>query len=133
MHFPHPVRMMLSDLNNKILLDSIKRLLRRGAAARLKNIINKSHAADLSVVFRSLSHSDRLRLFNLLQDIEQKGLLFSELEEDIFLDLVQEMKTISEREKGLGERLSFKSAKKAGVAAIAASAVLSQMMYQKKQ
>ena len=84
---------MQTDLNSKILLDSIKRLLRRRAAARLKKIVNKSHAADLSVVFRSLSHSERLKLFNLLQDPAQKGLLFSELEEDIFLELVQEMKT----------------------------------------
>ena len=83
---------MQSDLNNQILLDSIKRLLRRGAVARLKNIVNKSHAADISVVFRSLSHTERLKLFDLLQDSEQKGLLFSELEEDIFLDLVQGMK-----------------------------------------
>ena len=83
---------MQSDLNNKILLDSIKRLLRRSAATRLKKIVNKSHAADLAVVFRSLSHSERLKLFDYLQDPEQKGLLFSELEEDIFLDLVQEMK-----------------------------------------
>ena len=83
---------MQSDLNNKILLDSIKRLLRRGAVARLKNIVNKSHAADISVVFRSLSHAERLKLFDLLADPEQKGLLFSELEEDIFLDLVEEMK-----------------------------------------
>ena len=83
---------MQADLNNKILLDSIKRLLRRGANVRLKNIVNKSHAADLSVVFRSLSHSERLKLFNLLQDFEQKGLLFSELEEDVFLDIVEELK-----------------------------------------
>jgi magnesium transporter len=82
---------MQSDLNNKILLDSIKRLLRRGATVRLKNIVNKSHAADLSVVFRSLSHAERLQLFGLLQHSEQKGLLFSELEEDIFLDLVEEL------------------------------------------
>ena len=83
---------MQTDLNNKILLDSIKRLLRRGAAARLTKIVNKSHAADLSVVFRSLSNAERLKLFNLIQDLEQKGLLFSELEEDIFLDLVEGMK-----------------------------------------
>ena len=57
---------MQSDLNNKILLDSIKRLLRRGATARLKNIVNKSHAADLSVVFRSLSRTEQLKLFNFI-------------------------------------------------------------------
>jgi len=83
---------MQADLNNKILVDSIKRLLRRGATSHLKKIVNKTHAADLSVVFRSLSLSEQLRLFNLIADIEQKGVLFSELEEDIFLDIVEEMR-----------------------------------------
>ena len=84
-------KIMQADLNNKILVDSIKRLHRRGATSHLKKIVNKTHAADLSVVFRSLSFSEQLRLFNLIADIEQKGVLFSELEEDIFLDIVEEM------------------------------------------
>jgi len=83
---------MQADLNNKILVDSIKRLHRRGATSHLKKIVNKTHAADLSMVFRSLSFSEQLRLFNLIADIEQKGVLFSELEEDIFLDIVEEMR-----------------------------------------
>jgi magnesium transporter len=41
--------------SNKILVESVKRLLRRGATSHLGNIVNKTHAADLSVVFRSLS------------------------------------------------------------------------------
>ena len=64
----------------KILVDSIKRLLRRGAMSHLSNIVAKTHAADLSVVFRSLSISQQLRLFNLITDVEQKGILFSELD-----------------------------------------------------
>lgn len=83
---------MQADPNNKILVDSIKRLHRRGATSHLKKIVNKTHAADLSVVFSSLSFSEQLRLFNLITDIEQKGVLFSELEEDIFLDIVEEMR-----------------------------------------
>jgi magnesium transporter len=71
---------------NKILVDSIKRLLRRGATSHLLNIVNKTHAADLSVVFPSLSLSDQHRLFEMIKDTEQKGVLFSELEEDIFLN-----------------------------------------------
>jgi magnesium transporter len=82
---------MQADLNNKILVDSIKRLHRRGATSHLKKIVNKTHAADLSVVFSSLSLSEQLRLFNLITDVEQKGVLFSELEEDIFLDIVEEI------------------------------------------
>ncbi|MEA3438619.1 MAG: magnesium transporter [Thermodesulfobacteriota bacterium] len=76
---------------NKILVDSIKRLLRRGATSHLLNIVNKTHAADLSVVFPSLSLSDQHRLFEMIKDTEQKGVLFSELEEDIFLNFVEGM------------------------------------------
>ena len=82
---------MQTDSNNKILIESIKRLLRRDALSHLKKIVNKTHAADLSEVFRSLSLSEQRRLFNLIADIEQKGILFSELEEDIFLDLVEDI------------------------------------------
>ncbi len=77
---------------NKILVESIKRLLRRGATTHLGNIVNKTHAADLSVVFRSLSLSQQRKLFDMITDMEQKGILFSELDEDTFLDLIEEMK-----------------------------------------
>ena len=75
----------------KILVESIKRLLRRGATTHLSNIINKTHAADLSVVFRSLSLTQQRKLFAMITDIEQKGILFSELDEDTFLDLIEGM------------------------------------------
>ncbi len=77
---------------NKILIESIKRLLRRGATTHLGNSVNKTHAADLSVVFRSLSLTQQRKLFDMITDIEQKGILFSELDEDTFLDLIEEMK-----------------------------------------
>ena len=77
---------------NKILVESIKRLLRRGATTHLGNIVNKTHAADLSAVFRSLSLMQQRKLFDMITDIEQKGILFSELDGDTFLDLIEEMK-----------------------------------------
>lgn len=76
----------------KILVESIKRLLRRGATIHLSNIINKTHAADLSAVFRSLSLSQQRNLFGMIADIEQKGILFSELDKDTFLDLIDGMR-----------------------------------------
>lgn len=79
---------MLSE-HHKILIDSIKRLLRRGGLSHLKKIINKTHAADLSVVFRYLSLSHQVKLFAMIEDINQKGILFSELEDDTLLDLVE--------------------------------------------
>lgn len=74
---------------NRILFESIKRLLRRGAASHLSKIVNKTHAADLSIVFRSLSRSEQRRLFDMIKDTEKKGELLSELEEDSVLQLVE--------------------------------------------
>ena len=82
----------MSSDRNRILLESIKRLLRRGAAIHLGKIVNKTHAADLSVVFRSLSLAQQHELFGLISDVEQKGILFSELDEDTFQDLIEDMK-----------------------------------------
>lgn len=77
---------------NRILVESIRRLLRRGAISHLGKIVNKTHAADLSVVFRSLSVAQQRKLFSLISDVEQKGILFSELDEDTFQDLIDDMK-----------------------------------------
>lgn len=74
---------------NKIFIESIKRLLRRGATSHLIKIVNKTHAADLSIVFRSLSLSQQRKLFDIIEDLEQKGILFTELDEDAFLDLIE--------------------------------------------
>jgi magnesium transporter len=77
--------------SNKILVDSVKRLLRRGATSHLAKIVNKTHGADLSVLFRSLSLAQQRKLFDMITDVEQKGIMFSELEEDIFQDLIEDM------------------------------------------
>ncbi len=81
-------------LNNpdKILVESVKRLLRRDATTRLRKIVKKTHAADLSLVFHSLSIPNQRRLFNLIDEIEIKGEIFSNVDEDTFLNLIEGMK-----------------------------------------
>ena len=84
---------MIRDKKN-VLYDSIKRLLRRDATVHLKKIVNKTHAADLSVVFRSLPLFQQRRLFALIDDVEQKGLLFSELEDEDLMELIDVMPVV---------------------------------------
>ena len=74
--------------SNKILVESIKRLLRRDATSHLLKIVKKTHAADLAVVFDSLSIHNQRRLFKLIDDVSLKGEIFSNLDEDLFLGLV---------------------------------------------
>jgi magnesium transporter len=73
-------------------MESIKRLLRRNAMQHLRKIVTKTHAADLSRVFDSLSLTEQVKLFNMIEDVEQKGILFSELEKDTLLDFVEVLK-----------------------------------------
>ncbi|MFH1154192.1 MAG: magnesium transporter [Pseudomonadota bacterium] len=74
---------------SEILMESIRRLLRRGAIKHLKNIVRKTHAADLSIVFKDISQENRLKLFGLMNDPDQKVVLFSELDETTFLEFVK--------------------------------------------
>ena len=73
----------------KLLTASLKRLLRRGATKQLLNIISKTHMADLSIAFEVLTPDNRKKLFNLMEDPEQIGVLFSTLDEVLFLEFVK--------------------------------------------
>jgi len=64
-------------------------LLRRNALTHLQKIVAKTHAADLSRTFEALTVPEQLKLFGMIQDTEQKGILFAELEEDTFLNFVE--------------------------------------------
>ena len=81
----------MSD-RSAILMESIKRLLRRNAMQHLRKIVTKTHAADLSRVFDSLSLTEQVKLFNMIEDVEQKGILFSELDKDTLLAFVDVLK-----------------------------------------
>ncbi|MBF0099986.1 MAG: magnesium transporter [Desulfobacterales bacterium] len=82
---------MLTE-RHRILIESVKRLIRRNATVNLSKIVNKTHAADLSIVFTYLSIPHQRKLFYLIENIEQKGILLSELaefKEDCFLSFVE--------------------------------------------
>ena len=76
---------------NRMLTESIRRLLRRGAAPNLSKIVNKAHAADLSVVFRSLSISQQRYLFDMIEDRATQAAIFSELDEDALHVFIEEI------------------------------------------
>ena len=76
---------------NRILTETIQRLMRRGAEARLAKIVSKVHAADLPSVFSSLSASNQRKLFQLIRDPEKKGVVISELDEDVGLNIIEDL------------------------------------------
>lgn len=72
-----------------LLSRNIKKLLRREATDNLRNIIKKTHTADLAGVFRFLSLNEQKAFFDLFDNVEQKAMLFSELEHEILLGLIE--------------------------------------------
>ena len=83
----------MESKRTRILVESIKRLVRRNATAHLRKIVNKTHAADLSVAFRSLPQAHHSHIFNLISDYEQKGVLLSELDEDSSKAIIEGLPT----------------------------------------
>jgi len=77
--------------DRKILIENIKRLLRRDALTHLRKIVNKTHAVDLAVVFSSISLQNQRKLFDMMEDIEEKGFLLTKLEDDKFLSFIEGM------------------------------------------
>ncbi|MBS3810050.1 MAG: magnesium transporter [Desulfobacterales bacterium] len=79
----------MANQRHYILIETIKRLLRRESLARLKKIIGRVHAADLSTVFPSLSTTHRRQLFRLIGDRSEQGVVLSELDDDIVLSIIE--------------------------------------------
>ena len=77
--------------HNKILADTVKRLLRRNANGHLLKIVNKTHAADLSHILRELSINQQKNIFNKIERLETQGTLLSELDNDILLNITKDI------------------------------------------
>jgi magnesium transporter len=74
-----------------VLLETIRRLNRRGAVANLLKLLLKTHPADLAWVFRHLSTVERKKVFNVIAQTEMVGGFLSEVDQAIMLELVQDL------------------------------------------
>ncbi|MBN2281587.1 MAG: magnesium transporter [Candidatus Marinimicrobia bacterium] len=72
-----------------ILLDTFRRLIRRNAVQNIKKMLEKTHHADLSRIFPSLTADERLYIFNNIDDYEFKADFISELDETIAHDMLE--------------------------------------------
>jgi len=72
-----------------VLRDTFRRLLNRKANTNLVKLINKTHSADLAVIYRFFTDSEQEYLFNLIKDNDYAAELLSELDEAILKDLLE--------------------------------------------
>ncbi|HEB68376.1 MAG TPA: magnesium transporter [Desulfobulbus sp.] len=82
-----PKREMIG-IEGKVLLDTLRRLHRRGATENIKKLISKTHPADLAWVFRSLTSAEQNDIFQIIAQTDMVAGFLSELDSSIMVDLV---------------------------------------------
>ncbi|MFQ5507905.1 MAG: magnesium transporter [Leptospirillia bacterium] len=75
-----------------LILDAVRRLLRRGAMRNLGKMVNKMHPAEVAKVVRHLDELAEMRiLVSLIDDVEERAYVLSKLDEDsargVFLEM----------------------------------------------
>jgi magnesium transporter len=73
----------------QVLLESLRRLLRRNAHPRVAHILAKSRSEDIASVMRFLDEHQRQQLFELLPSDEARADMLSELDAHIFAELAR--------------------------------------------
>ncbi len=85
-----PKREMIG-IEGKVLLDTLRRLHRRGATENIKKLISKTHPADLAWVFRSLNSGEQNDIFQIIAQTDMVADFLSELDTSIMVDLVDDL------------------------------------------
>lgn len=81
---------MLSS-KSMLLIESIRRLARRGNVQNLRKIVGKTRPADLAHVFTFLAENERGQVFRVIENTEKSSELLSELESGIAADIVEDL------------------------------------------
>ncbi|GBE13003.1 magnesium transporter MgtE [bacterium BMS3Bbin14] len=82
-----PKREMFGS-EGKVLLDTLRRLHRKGAVENCVKLLKKIHPADLAWVFRSLTPLEQKDIFQLIAQTDLVADFLSELDASIMVDLV---------------------------------------------
>ncbi len=74
-----------------VILDMVRRLNRRGATEHLMKLIQKTHSADMAWVYRHLTESERIAVFNIIVKLGSVGDFLSELDDLLVTALVERL------------------------------------------
>ncbi len=74
-----------------VLRDTFRRLLNRRAKSNLVKLIDKTHPADLAVIYRFFTENEQDYLFSLMLNNEYAAEFLSELDESILEDLLEDL------------------------------------------
>ena len=74
-----------------MLRDTFRRLINRKANTNLVKLIEKTHSADLAVIYRFFTDNEQNYLFNLMINNEYTAEFLSELDDSILEDLLEDV------------------------------------------
>ena len=74
--------------SQKVLVTTIRKLLRRDARAQLRRVLDRAHPADLAHAFDFLTAPDQLRALALIGDISHASQVLAELEHGVLRELL---------------------------------------------
>ncbi|MCP3176852.1 MAG: magnesium transporter [Desulfuromonadales bacterium] len=81
------------DKKLEMLLDTVRKLIRRGAYPNLTKVIAKTHPVDIAHLFRYLDLKEQRILFNLIEEAETAAYVLSELEHSVGAQLLEQIET----------------------------------------
>ena len=84
------MRKELFDHEITILRDTFRRLLRRNANTNLAKLIDKTHPADLAIIFRYFLDEEQEHIFSIMKANEQTAAFLVELDDTILQNLLEE-------------------------------------------
>ena len=81
------------DKKLEMLLDTVRKLIRRGAYPNLTKVIAKTHPVDIAHLFRYLDLKEQRILFNLIEEAETAAYVLSELDHSVGAQLLEQIET----------------------------------------
>ena len=79
------------DHKAQMLLDMVKKLIRRGAHSNINNLLKKTHPADIANLFSYLSLNEQRVLFTMLEDVDTAAEVLSEIEHGVSAQLLEQI------------------------------------------
>ena len=80
-------KMISNEIN--LLRDTFRRLIRRKANTNLGKLIDKTHPADLALLFRFFNEIEQNKLFSIMKPSDHTGEFLGELDESIIKRLIE--------------------------------------------
>ncbi len=78
----------------KLLLQTVRRLIRREAKGNLRNMLRKLHPADIAHLIKYLNLKESKWTFDLIEDSEMAATVLSELEPEIISVLLEDLDNV---------------------------------------